>query len=181
APPHTDLRGRLELPVDRRRDRPASAVLAEFAGMVDRRIPQLRELAASGADPEVDSQIWGRRPLFRLLPVRIFDLWTHEQDIRRATGRPGGLDSPGAAASCRFLTKALPFMVGRAGLPDGAAVRFEVTGEQEIHQTVGDGTPAVTVRMDWETFARLAGGRVAPDQAKVTASGDPEQGRQGRT
>jgi hypothetical protein len=31
--------------------------------------------------------------------------------------------------------------------------------------------------MDWETFVRLACGRVHPDLAKVAADGDPDQVR----
>jgi uncharacterized protein (TIGR03083 family) len=172
-----DTMRRLEVPVDLRRSRPGSAVLAEFSAMIDRRLRQLRELAASGADPEVDSLIWGPRPLSRMMPTRVFDAWAHEQDIRRATGRHGGLDSPAAQVSRQFLTRALPHMVSRAGLPEGTVVRFEVAGPLRIEQTVGEGQPEMTLRMDWETFVRLACGRVHPDRAKVAADGDPDQVR----
>jgi uncharacterized protein (TIGR03083 family) len=172
-----DTMRRLELPVDLRRSRPGSAVLAEFSAVIDRRLRQLRELAASGADPEVDSLIWGPRPLSKLMPTRVFDAWAHEQDVRRATGRHGGLDSPAAQATRQFLTRALPHMVSKAGLPTGTAVRFEVTGPVRIEQTVGAGQPQLVLRLDWETFVRLACGRVHPDQAKVAADGDPDQVR----
>jgi uncharacterized protein (TIGR03083 family) len=172
-----DTMRRLELPVDVRRSRPGSAVLAEFSAVIDRRLRQLRDLAASGADPEVDSLIWGPRPLSKLMPTRVFDAWVHEQDIRRATGRHGGLDSPAAKVSCQFLTRALPHMVGKAGLPAGTVVRFEVSGPLRIEHTVGEGPPQLMLRTDWETFVRLACGRVHPDLAKVAADGDPDQVR----
>src|SRR5262249_9921790 len=124
-----------------------------------------------------DSLIWGMRPLSKVMPTRVFDAWAHEQDIRRATGRHGGLDSPAAKVTCQFLTKALPNMVRRAGLPEGTVVRVEVTGPLRIEQTIGEGRPGMTLRMDWETFVRLAWGRVHPDQAKVAADGAPDQVR----
>jgi uncharacterized protein (TIGR03083 family) len=172
-----DTMRRLELPVDLRRSRPGPAVLAEFGVLIDRRLGQLRELAASGADPEVNSMLFGLRPLSMLMPFRVSDCWTHEQDIRRATGRHGGLDSPAAQVTCQLLTRELPRMVSNAGLPAGTTVRYEVTGPQQIEQTVGEGQPQITVRMDWETFVRLACGRVDPELAKVAAAGDVDQVR----
>ena len=35
-------------------------------------------------------------PFDRMIRMRTFDSWTHEQDIRRATGLPANLASPGA-------------------------------------------------------------------------------------
>jgi uncharacterized protein (TIGR03083 family) len=165
----------LEVPVDARRGRPGTQVLAELRDVAARRTARLRELAAGGADPEVDTAFWGTRPLSRALRTRIFDVWAHEQDIRRALGRPGGLDSAAAAVTREFLARTLPYVVEQAELPDGAAVRFDVSGEQEIHQTVGDGEPMVAISTDWETFVRLMCGRVDPRLAKVVSTGDPAQ------
>lgn len=167
----------LEVAVDARRGRPGAQVLAELREVTARRVAVLRELAADGTNPEVDTVFWGQRPLSRALRTRIFDAWAHEQDIRRALGRPGGLDSAAAAVTRDFLARTLPYVVEQAKLPDGAAVRFDVTGEQEIHQTVGDGEPMVAISTDWETFVRLMCGRVDPQLAKVDATGDPEQVR----
>jgi uncharacterized protein (TIGR03083 family) len=168
---------RLELAVDIRRRLPPAAVLAELGSVLDRRLAQLREVTADGADPEGDTLFFGRQPLSRSMRIRVFDAWAHEQDIRRATGRQGGLDSPAAQVSRAFLAQVLPAVVSRAGLPDGTGVRINVGGEQEIHQTVGDGAPQVTVSTDWETFVRLACGRVDPGLAKVDGSGNPEHVR----
>ena len=53
-----------------------------------------------------------------LLPFRVFDAWVHEQDMRRAVGRPGDLDTPVAAAALDRIVGTMPFVVGkRAGAP----------------------------------------------------------------
>jgi uncharacterized protein (TIGR03083 family) len=166
---------RLELAVDYRRALPPDKVLAELRSLIDLRVAELRSLAAGDADPEIESGYWGRRTLSRALRTRVFDAWVHEQDIRRATGRPGGLDSPAAQVTRGFLARVLPHVVEQAGLPEGTAVRFDVTGEQEIHESVGEGEPALTIGTDWETFVRLTCGRVEPGLAKVEATGDPGQ------
>jgi uncharacterized protein (TIGR03083 family) len=168
-----DTGRRLEVAVDVRRARGGPEVLAELRALVDRRMPQLRALTADGADPDLDTAIWGPRRLSQLMPTRVFDAWAHEQDIRRVTGRRGGLDSPAARVAGRFLLRVLPFAVDRAELPAGTVVRFDVAGEQEIHETVGDGPPEVTLSTDWETFVRLTCGRVDPGLAKVDSSGNP--------
>jgi uncharacterized protein (TIGR03083 family) len=167
-----DLARRLEVPVDVRRPLDGPAILAEFKDIVPRRINQLRELAATG-DPEMMTLLWGPRPLSRLMPTRVFDAWAHEQDIRRATNRPGNLDSPAARVSRDFIERVLPFVVDRAELPKYSAVRFDVSGEQQIHQVVGDGVPMVEISTDWETFVRLTCGRVDPGFAKVDSTGNP--------
>ena len=169
-----DTARRLELAVDARRSLPPGDVLAELRSITDLRVTDLRALAAGGGDPEVDTRYWGRRRLSRMLRTRVFDAWAHEQDIRRATRRPGGLDSPAAEVTRGFLARVLPHVVEQAGLPGGTAVRFDIVGEREIHETVGEGQPALAVGTDWETFVRLTCGRVEPGLAKVDATGDPD-------
>jgi uncharacterized protein (TIGR03083 family) len=168
-----DVGRRLEVPVDLRRPLNGPAILAEFKEVVPQRIAQLRELAAGGADPEMMTLLWGPRPLSRLMPTRVFDAWAHEQDIRRATHHPGNLASPAAQVSRDFIVQVLPFVVDRAELPRYSAVRFDVSGELQIHQMVGDGVPMVEINTDWETFVRLMCGRVDPGLAKVDSTGNP--------
>jgi uncharacterized protein (TIGR03083 family) len=109
----------------------------------------------------------------------------HEQDLRRALGNPGNLDSPGSLVVRDILLSALPKLVAKdAGAPAGSAVVFDVSGPVEFMRTVrvdaqGRGTidgsvslgPAVTIATDWETYLRLATGRVRPggvaDRLKV--------------
>jgi uncharacterized protein (TIGR03083 family) len=106
----------------------------------------------------------------------------HEQDVRRALGRPGNLDSPAAIHSAEYLMESLPFVVAkRAGAPAGSVVRLEVAGHAPVTAVVGedgrgrtatpeDSEPTVTLAMDRATFVVLAGGRRAagPDDVRVT-------------
>jgi uncharacterized protein (TIGR03083 family) len=122
-----------------------------------------------------------------LLRNRPLDVWMHEQDVRRALGRPGNLDSAAAIHSADYLMESLPFIVAkRAGAPAGSVVRLEVAGHAPVTAVVGDdgrgrlsapaevGEPTVTLAMDRETFVVLAGGRRAarPDDARVTGDTD---------
>lgn len=126
-----------------------------------------------------------------LLSNRVFDVWMHEQDIRRAVGRPGGFDTPGAAHTVATLARAFPYVVGKlVAPPAGTTVVLDVTGVSPVHLAVevdesgrahvatGDpGTPTVSLRMDVETFVVLAGGRRTADVVPVEMRGDEELGR----
>lgn len=126
-----------------------------------------------------------------LLGSRVVDVWMHEQDIRRAVGRPGGFDTPGAAHTVATLTGLFPYVVGKqVAPPPGTTVVLDVTGVSPVHLAVevdesgrarvvaGDpGTPTVSLRMDVETFVVLAGGRRPVDIVPVETSGDEDLGR----
>ncbi len=124
-----------------------------------------------------------------LLSNRPFDIWMHEQDIRRATGRPGGYDSPAAAHVISTLGRALPMVVGkRLSPPPGTTVRVQVpdAGEEWTVRVGEDGragleTPDVeattTARLSPEDFVVLAGGRRTPEETTAHVSGDEELGR----
>jgi uncharacterized protein (TIGR03083 family) len=125
-----------------------------------------------------------------LLSNRAIDLWMHQQDIRRAVDRPGGLAGPAGAHALRFFSRALPYVVGkRVGAPAGATVVLTITGEHPATLAVGMGedgravplgsapdTPTVQVAMDFETFIILSGGRRTPEQVTATVTGDTELG-----
>jgi hypothetical protein len=106
----------------------------------------------------------------------VFDVWTHEQDLRRALDTPGNLSSAAAVLSRDCVLRALPKLVAKdAGAKPGSAVVFDVHGPLEFMRTVrvnaeGRGSidsavslgPAVTFVLDWEIFVRLLAGRVRP-------------------
>ena len=111
------------------------------------------------------------------LAVRILDCWLHEQDLRRALGRPGNLDGPAAEHTVDRLVRTLPIVVGkRAACPEGAAVTIAITGavERTVHVEVHDGRAAIvdaptgpplaTVTMPTEAFVLLATGRAVSDE-----------------
>ncbi|QLE72890.1 maleylpyruvate isomerase family mycothiol-dependent enzyme [Streptomyces rectiverticillatus] len=180
-----------EVQVDVRRCHTALEMTSELELIVIRRSRQLRN-ESRGPQTAIRWPLGSgnEQPLERALVVRAFDVWTHEQDLRRALGMPGNLDSP-AAVICRdFLLGALPKVVAKdAGAPPGSAVVFDVHGPLEFLRTVrvdaqGRGKidssvslgPTVTFGMDWETYARLACGRVHPEAAagRIKVEGDAE-------
>jgi uncharacterized protein (TIGR03083 family) len=147
------------------------------------------------ADPPTDpaaqpDSIFGGVPWDweRLLRNRPLDVWMHEQDVRRAVGRPGGMDSAAAKHTADYLTESLPIVVAkRAGAPAGTSVVLEVAGSPTIAVQVGDdgrgqrvdppAAPTVTLRADREPFILIAGGRRWPAEGAVQIEGDQELGR----
>jgi uncharacterized protein (TIGR03083 family) len=60
-------------------------------------------------------------PWERLLRNRPLDVWMHEQDVRRALGRAGGLDSAAAQHTADYLLESLGLVLAkRAGARRGA-------------------------------------------------------------
>ncbi len=111
-----------------RRERDMEAVAAEIEKPVATRYAELQ------ADPPHDPKAapprtpggvpWDFQTLLRNRP---FDVWMHEQDIRRAIGRPGGYDSPVADHVLRTFGRSLAMVVGkRVAPPVGTVVRLEV-------------------------------------------------------
>lgn len=126
-----------------------------------------------------------------LLNNRVVDVWMHEQDIRRAVGRPGGLNTAAAAHTVAAFTRSFLYTVGKVVAPPaGTTVVLDVTGVSPVHlpvevdesgraraTTTDPASPTVTLRMDVETFAILAGGRRPVDAVTVEVSGDEALGR----
>jgi uncharacterized protein (TIGR03083 family) len=176
-----------------RRPVPGDEVLAEFVETTDRRLESLRAMSTEKFDVIGPSPI-GQVPYREFMETRVIDSWAHEQDVRRALGRPGGRNGPGEATSLERCFGAMPFVVGkRVAPPDGTTVRFDVGGELGAQEVVGmDGgrasivtstsseSPTVALAMDQDTFWRLGFGRVGSDEAlasgSVTLDGDVELG-----
>ncbi|MEU5545053.1 maleylpyruvate isomerase family mycothiol-dependent enzyme [Streptomyces sioyaensis] len=180
---------RMEVQVDVRRHHTAPEMLSELEYTVIRRSRQLRNESRQ-PDAVVHSPLGEDRSLEFVLQQRAFDVWVHEQDLRRALGKPGNLDSPGAQVTRDLLVKTLPGIVAkRAQAPADAAVVFDVSGPLEFLRTVridaeGNATidgsvslgPTVTFALDWDTFHQLACGRVraAAIAEQVKIDGDRE-------
>ncbi|MEV8535806.1 maleylpyruvate isomerase family mycothiol-dependent enzyme [Streptomyces sp. NPDC051211] len=174
----------MEVQVDVRRHHTAPEMTSELEYTIIRRARQLRN---EKRDPGtmVRGPLGDQVTLELALRLRAFDVWIHEQDLRTALGVPGNLDSPGAYVARDLLLAGLPKVVAKqAGAPANSAVVLDVHGPLEFMRTVRvdaqgrgtvDGTPslgpAVTLTLDWETYVRLAAGRVRPaavaDRLKV--------------
>ncbi|MFJ9522409.1 maleylpyruvate isomerase family mycothiol-dependent enzyme [Kitasatospora sp. NPDC101801] len=180
----------MELPVDKRRCHTAPEMTGELEYTVIRRS---RALRTSKHEPD-DLVRWPAGPLSRdvpyteLLRLRTFDVWVHEQDLRRALGVPGNLDSPAALISRDVLLAGLPKVLRKAvGAPPGTTLALDVSGPVEFLRTVRVGddgratadetvslAPDVRLTLDWETYLRLACGRGRP--GPVTVDGDQDLG-----
>jgi uncharacterized protein (TIGR03083 family) len=161
----------MERQVHIRRQLPLAAIADELAGLRKRRISNLRRLAADG-DPDVAAP-FGTRPLSKALPTRVFDLWTHEQDIRRAVGLP-------VRESCTAAEVSVDMAVHRwsAAMPkllDGndATVVISVSApyERSVEIRIGAGGPVATIAGPPGEITRAFCGRGVPSGDLV--SGDP--------
>ncbi|MGW1211636.1 maleylpyruvate isomerase family mycothiol-dependent enzyme [Streptomyces sp. NPDC002499] len=179
----------MEMQVDVRRHHTAPEMTSELEYVIIRRNRQLRN---ESRDPgaKVRAPLGTELTLEESMRSHAFNVWVHEQDLRTALGRPGNLDSPGAQVARDVLLAELPAIVAeKADAPRSSAIVFDVHGPIEFLRTIrvdiqGRGTletapalgPAATFTLDWETYVRLACGRVSPDAAadRVKAEGDPE-------
>jgi uncharacterized protein (TIGR03083 family) len=168
------------------REEPPRALLERFREITAERLAALADLA------DWTTPTWtplGTGTVERLVRLRIFDCWMHEQDIRDALARPGHdqgapveivLDEIGAVLG-RLLVK-------QARVPDGSLVTIEATGPaaRTWHVVVdgGRGQPAtvaprapdVRLRLPTPVLTRLCGGRVNPRTAAVSIEGDRDLG-----
>jgi len=125
-----------------------------------------------------------RLPLGPMLVVRTFELWTHEEDIRRATARP--LQAPDAA-SLRLMTELavamLPSGMRRADRDAGGRwARIVLTGpgggtwQRNLGSTPDDsrsrGPADVRIVLDAVDFCRLVANRVDPATLATVVTGD---------
>jgi len=172
--------------VDARRSSSGADVLAEWDELIELRLQTLRAADDEYFDAPAQTPT-GPGTVADFLHIRILDCWSHEQDMRRAVGIPGGFDGGSAAHTIDRLVRTLPIVIGkRAGTPEGSAVAVDITGPVERHllYEVRDGRaglvgassagPLATIGLDSETFAVLAlGRRSAADLAdRITIEGD---------
>jgi uncharacterized protein (TIGR03083 family) len=179
-----------EIGVVNRRDASPDAIINEIRAAATARHTALL------ADPPTDASgkpepifggvPWDWRTLLRNRPL---DVWMHEQDIRRAVDRPGGMDSVAARHTAEYLAETLGYVLAkRVGAPAGTTVVLELDGSLPFAFAVNDAgrgerltdvptDPAVLLRMEREAFIRLAGGRCEPDPGTLELAGDPDLGQ----
>ncbi|MGX2996062.1 maleylpyruvate isomerase family mycothiol-dependent enzyme [Streptomyces sp. JNUCC 64] len=178
----------MEMQVDVRRHHTGPEMTAELEYTVIRRSRQIRNENRQ-PDAKIRGLLGAEETLESAMRRRAFDTWVHEQDLRVALGQPGNLDSPGAHVALDVMLEALPRIVEGAGAPPNTAVVVDVHGPVEFLRTVRvdaegrgsvDGAPSlgplVTLGTDWETYSRLACGRITAAQAgdRLKTEGDQE-------
>ena len=173
-----------------RRDRSADELINEIHEATTSRHTEL--IANPPTDPDAPAPGlfgaigWTNRTLLRNRPL---DVWMHEQDVRRAIGLPGSLDSTAAVHTVSYLLESMPLVVAkRAKAPTGTTVVVEVAGHEPAAVAVGDDgrgllvsappEPTTRIRTDRESFVLLAGGRRLPDPSRVDIEGDTALGTQ---
>jgi len=144
---------------------------------VDRTLDRVRE-----ADLAAVVRLHGMRlPLGALLVVRAFELWTHENDIRRAAGLPAS--APDAATLRRMTELAvhlLPYGVGLVSDPVAPVdVHLVLTGAGggTWDVVVGErpaAAPEVAIVADAVGFCRLVAARIDPADLGAHLSGATE-------
>jgi uncharacterized protein (TIGR03083 family) len=165
--------------VETYRSRPGAETLAEFRSITDERLAQLRALDEAAFDTPSWTPM-GPGSIRTLIPFRIFDIWVHEQDMRRALGRPGDVTGPAAENCYEQLVSFVPYVIGKkVGAPPGTTVVIDVGGaaDRSIGVAVGGrarladpvADPTAGLAMDSDTFVRLLNGR--GDPAEILASG----------
>jgi uncharacterized protein (TIGR03083 family) len=175
-----DMGRYMETHVEARRGRPFRAVIEELSEMREPRIEDLRQLAASGDDPMMAGPMGTEQPLSARLPVRVFDLWIHEQDIRRALGRPPR-DQP--VATDLFLDRlwrAWPSLLPKKAAASQArdlTVRFEVEDRptrERLDVVIGDGGEELRLAGPATAIVRVGSGRGSLEArlADLTIEGD---------
>lgn len=195
APPAPHIRN----PVGARMERGVHALRGlPPAELVDvlRTVIEVRRTALQADPPQPGDEMLGVMgnpvPVERSLPVRVLDLWAHEQDIRAATGRPGNEAGPGARVSQEAILGMLPmFWVKEAGAVAGQNLRIIVSGALSADRTVvvaadgraaysadpDVGEPAVTVQLDWLDLLARSHGRLGADLTPVLISGNEVMAR----
>lgn len=182
----------IEQGVEARRGRSAAEVLDELETVLPRRLATLRSL---DEDAVIRGLLGTPAPAAAVMRMRLTDVWCHEQDVREALERPGGLDTAGAAGFVHVVLDALPRIVAReAGIDPGTSVVVEVTGPVRAVRAVrveigADGRPegvvlarpfdpaATALVMDTRWFTRRGAGRVMAQDCPYAATGDPHVAR----
>ena len=192
--PHVknDLGRRNEIWIDWYRSKSGAEVLQAYRDIIAERLQALPRLT-----PE---QLSAVSPVSRRgealeshLRRRIVDCWAHEQDIRRATSRPGHQVGPVVDhVMTRMLAEMGPVVERWAEASAGSTLIFDLTGPYyaSLALQIEDGKaeacdpapalPTARLSLDSETFSCLVFGRWEPDKVlesgRVLFAGDRQLG-----
>jgi uncharacterized protein (TIGR03083 family) len=172
---------------DRQAGRSPAQTRADWRQAASLTLERVRECCERGRLGDEVAMHGIRLPLGTLLVVRAFELWTHENDIRRATGLPASAPD---ASTLRLMTdlaaRLLPVGGCRTGLTTPVRVRLVLTGTGggTWDVTLGSGPaghadgaePAVLrIVLGAVDFCRLAASRVDPGELDLHVTGSPDR------
>ena len=178
----------MEVDIDARRAWPPAQIVDEFREVAKERLAYLRGLP-DDLDQFSPSVFGAEVPLSRSLPIRVFDCWAHEQDIRRALDRPGHLSgiAPEVARDRTLRGWSIVWSTQMdPPLSDGTTIVVDVTGPSATTRTItvsggrGDlsdelpAQPDVTLTMPLDALVRLGCGRTDADPTEVDVAGDSD-------
>lgn len=184
----------IERDVEARRSWPVDDVVAEFRQATLKRAEQLRGSDDASYETGTITLPFGPGPEKDFMPIRIFDLSFHEQDIRRATRHPGHLDGEVAGFWLERMRINLPAILGKRTKPEpgttivlnvtahaGQTLSFETNPEGRVALTdTVPAEPTVRITLDLESMMILGGGRRPSAElladGRVTLHGDRDLG-----
>lgn len=174
----------LERDVEARRGLPHDELVREASEAFARRIAQLEQVTPERLGEETRS-FFGPMRLASWLRMRLFDLTSHERDVRAAVGRLDGLDGPHLAVVTEHVLRAWARTLP-SRLETAATVRFDLVGQEPadldlgtgaLSRGGGSGAAAATgsLRLTPAQSLALAGGRTdAPELDDLAPEGDRE-------
>ncbi len=121
------------------------------------------------------------------LVIRAFETWTHDDDIRRATGLPGSPPNPAAIRRMAELAmQSLPLAMAVRGTDrSSATARFVMTGPGGDVWTIAcgpaephPGQPDVEIEVPIVDFCRRFADRVAVEDVPMRVTGDDQLARE---
>ncbi len=178
----------------RQAGRPPAQTRSEWRRAADRTL----NLVHAVGDPDSEVAVHGMRlPLGALLVVRAFELWTHDNDIRRAAGLASSVpDASTLRLMSELAARLLPYGATRTGLHESINVHLVLTGPGggtwdiavgggtwdaaagggTRDAAAGQGPPdpaSIRIVTDAAGFCRLAANRVTPADLDLHVTGDP--------
>jgi uncharacterized protein (TIGR03083 family) len=166
----------------RQAGRPVALTHAEWRRAADRTLSQVAAVSDLEAPVAVHS-MW--LPLSALLVARAFEIWTHDNDIRRAAGLPATAPD---ASTLRLMTdlaaRLLPYGAALTGLHQPIDVHLVLTGPgggtwdvtvgADQGEDLADRVP-VRIVTDAVAFCQLVASRVSPADLDLDIAGDPSR------
>jgi uncharacterized protein (TIGR03083 family) len=163
--------------VDAQKGRVGRLTYAAWCDASERTLQLVESTGIEGPPEDVFALHGLRLPLDSLLAVRSFELWTHEEDIRKATGRgPATPDTPTLQLMTDLAFEFLPTALKDVG--ESKRIRFVLTGPGGQTWQSSDTDPGSTRTWDLRIvmpavdFCRVVANRVDAGSSGPHVEGD---------